>query len=136
MPASRFKLKIEHFKERSMPNSSALPMAAPLTATSTVLRVDRFTCPLAHWPAFAEKLAFIDGHLQSQPRCAMSRVASSERDGMVFVITIAEWESRDALVSAKQEMAEVYAESGFDPGAFMAEHGITGEFATFDTVAM
>lgn len=119
-----------------MSNSTALQMNAPFAAPSTVFRIDRFTCPLAHWPAFAEKLAFIDGHLQSQPHCAMSRVASSERDDMVFVITIAEWKSRGALLSAKQEMAAVYAESGFDPGAFMAEHGITGEFATFDTVAL
>lgn len=119
-----------------MQNSSASPIATLLATASSVLRIDRFTCPLAHWPAFAEKLAFIDENLQSQPRCAMSRVASSQRDGMVFVITIAEWESRDALVSARQEMAEVYAETGFDPAAFMAEHGITGEFATFDTVAI
>lgn len=119
-----------------MKNASALPMNDQLAAPATVLRIDRFTCPLAHWLTFAERLAFIDGHLRSHPHCRMSRVASSERDGQVYVITIAEWDSRDALVAAKQEMAAVYAENGFDPAAFLSQHGIESEFATFETMGL
>lgn len=103
---------------------------------STVLRIDRFTCPLAHWPHFAERLAFIDGHLQRHAHCKMSRVAASERDGQVFVITIAEWESRDALLAAKQEMAAIYAVNDFDPAAFLVQYGIEAEFATFETMVL
>ena len=119
-----------------MPTSTPSPLEHRHAEPPTVLRIDRFTCPLAHWPAFAERLAFIDGHLQSQAHCKMSRVATSERDGQVYVITIAEWKNREALLAAKQEMAAIYAENGFDPAAFLAQHAIEGEFATFETMVV
>jgi hypothetical protein len=47
-----------------MTTPSPSPLELRNADLSTVLRIDRFTCPLAHWPHFAERLAFIDGHLQ------------------------------------------------------------------------
>ena len=117
-----------------MPHSSALPGNFHLADRPTVFRIDRFTCPRIHWPAFSEKLAFIDEELQQHPDCLLTRVAMTERDDLVYVVTLAEWISRDTLLSAKRDMAASYSDKGFDPQAFMAERGITGEFATFDTI--
>lgn len=54
-----------------------------------------------------------------------------KREDMVKIVTIVEWRDRPALDAAKVAVAEFYAKSRFNPGEFMAERGITGEFGLY-----
>ena len=51
--------------------------------------------------------------------------------GRFDVVTVAAWESQQAMDSASVAVRDYYREIGFDPAPFMAERGIAGEVATF-----
>lgn len=103
---------------------------------SSIFRIDTFTCPRVHQPAFEDRLAIIHGYFDTLPGCLYNRVVLSagENGDMVKIATIVEWRDRQALDAAKSAVGAFYAKSGFDPATFMAERGITGVFGVFHPV--
>lgn len=118
--------------------STALaPSSAIAPGSTSIFRIDRLECPVGHRAVFEERLALIHGFFDTLPGCLYNRVtmAPSENEGMVKIVTIVEWQDADALGAAKMAAQAHYAQSGFKPADFMAEHGISGEFGTFLPVA-
>lgn len=126
--------KIPHLNTRSA--AAAGDLSAESASPSQVMRIDRFTCPVVNLSVFTEKLATIHRYLETLEGCLYSRVGVSEADGNATIVTVAEWRDRAALVEAKAIVNRFYEKLGFDPAAFMAGHGIKGEFGTYDALTL
>lgn len=116
--------------------ASAGDSAAQAARPSGVMRIDHFTCPVAHLSVFTQRLAIIHGYLETLEGCLYSRVGVSHADGSATIVTVAEWRDREALVEAKAAVNRFYEKLGFDPAAFMAGHSIKGTFGTYDALTL
>ncbi|HEY9102462.1 antibiotic biosynthesis monooxygenase [Chitinimonas sp.] len=105
-------------------------------ATSTTLyRVDKFTVPLAAVAVFTERLRTIQQLLSGQPGVRQNLVLTQPAGlDATQMVTIVEWESEAAMAAAKAFTQRHYAEQGFNPAAFMQEHGIRPDFGVYQAL--
>lgn len=104
--------------------------------TSDLFRIDRFTVPAAVRAEFLTRIHFIDALLKLQPGCRAHRVFERPvNDGEVAIITVAEWESPEAMAAARDQVGSEYRRQGFDPAAFMARLGVTADIGTYAQLA-
>lgn len=105
-------------------------------SSQSVFRIDRFECPKESLAAFEDRLALIHGYFDTLPGCLYNKVAVMIDGDRIEVVTVVEWENEAALRQARSAVANFYGKTGFDPGAFMAERGITGRLGLFHPVSL
>ena len=77
--------------------------------TVDLYRIDRFTVPAAARTEFLTRIHVIDALLSAQPGCRAHRVFERRLDrGETAIITIAEWESPEAMTAARDRVAAEY----------------------------
>ncbi|GAB3255195.1 antibiotic biosynthesis monooxygenase family protein [Chitinimonas naiadis] len=104
----------------------------PVVPSTSLFRVDKFSVPAAASAAFAERLRHIQALLSSMPGCRQNRVLTQVSGPSEFnMVTIVEWESADAMAVAQAATQKHYAEQGFDPKAFMQQHGIRPDMGLY-----
>lgn len=111
-------------------------IALSLAASRSIYRIDSFDCPPQARRAFEDRLAIIHGYFDTLPGCLYNRVVVSETDEALRIVTVVEWRDKASLEGAKAAVAEFYRAEKFEPAAFLAEHGIKGNFGTFRTVPL
>ena len=100
-------------------------------------RVDRFTVPEAARDEFLAQVADTHHILRTLP--GFVRDAILEKPGgpnEVIILTIAEWDSTEAIENARKVIQDRRAETGFEPQEFMAKLGITPELASYQRLAI
>lgn len=100
--------------------------------TSDIYRIDRFTVPAAAHQEFLTRLHFIDALINLQPGCRGHRVFGRRlASGDTAIVTVAEWENPEAMVTARETVSAEYHKQGFDPAAFMQRLGITADMGAY-----
>ena len=101
-------------------------------ASDETFRVDRFTVPEAARDEFLAQVADTHHILRTLP--GFLRDAILEKPGgpgELIILTIAEWDSTEAIANARKVIQERRAETGFEPQEFMAKLGVTPELASY-----
>jgi len=105
-------------------------------ATPSVYRVDKFVVPAAARAEFMTRVATIKGIIDAQPGCRQNLVLEQvSGPGAFNVVTFVEWESADALESAKTAVTARYKEMNFNPQDLIARLGITADMANYGLYA-
>ena len=102
------------------------------TPNGPVYRVDKFTVPAQSVPAFMARVQLIKGMLDTMAGCRQNLVLQQAGEsGEVKVVTIAEWESRQAITAAMVQVQVRYAAQGFDPAAFMQALDVKADMGVY-----
>lgn len=101
---------------------------------TSLMRIDRFTCPRDQLAAFKDRLAIIHHYLEGLDGCLYSRIAVSESEEDARIVTVVEWRDQTALADARAAVNRFYEKLGFDPAAFLTERGIKGDFGTYGSL--
>jgi quinol monooxygenase YgiN len=96
------------------------------------VKLDNFSVPAAARAEFLAATARNFAFIRTQPGFLGHLVFEKLSGPSAFTIaTIAAWESEDAIARAKTAVGAYYRQIGFDPAAFMAQHGIRGEIGDY-----
>ena len=109
-----------------------------MTQTSDeTFRVDRFTVPEAAREEFLAQIADTHRILRTLPGFVRDAILEKPGGpGELVIVTIAEWDSTDAIENARMVMQDRREETGFEPREFMARLGITPELASYRRLAV
>lgn len=108
---------------------------AALSAAETVRFIDRFLVPQQAIAAFTQKMQDSRSFLKTLPGFIKDEVYQyTSGDGGLAIITIASWESMQALEKAQEEVQAFYSRTGFQPAVFCKEAGIQTERGIYRSV--
>ncbi|MGR4069625.1 antibiotic biosynthesis monooxygenase [Halomonas sp. LR3S48] len=100
-----------------------------------IFRVDKFSVPEAARETFLKRVRDTHQVLRRQPGfitdSILEQVAGS---GRFNIVTIAEWESQEAIDAARMAVTKAHRENGFDPQETMARLGIEADIANYQPI--
>ena len=100
-----------------------------------IFRVDKFVVPQAAREEFLKRVHDTHQVLRRQPGfirdALLEQVAGS---GKFNIVTIAEWESQEAIDAARATVMAAHAESGFSPKETMTRLGIDADIANYERI--
>ncbi len=97
--------------------------------------IDRFVVPAAAVEEFSEQVVTIRKFLETLPGLrASTAYGRTESDGAFVCLTVAVWESEDALLRAKDAVQAEYARRGFDPQEMIRRLGIAAERGVYTEI--
>jgi quinol monooxygenase YgiN len=104
-----------------------------MSAAASIHRIDKFVVPPEAVPAFVAQMQHIQQTLRRQPGCLRQLVLTqSGGSGEFNVLTLVEWESREAIAAAQQIVQKQFAEEGFDPAAFTRSLGVRADLGFYE----
>ncbi len=103
-----------------------------MTNIMAVYRVDKFSVPQTAREEFLERVHETHQVLGRQPGfihdVLLEQVAGP---GRFNIVTIAQWESQEAIDAARTVVMEAHAKSGFNPQDTMARLGVEADIANY-----
>ncbi|MFQ3786327.1 antibiotic biosynthesis monooxygenase family protein [Halomonas sp. A29] len=100
-----------------------------------IFRVDKFSVPEAAREEFLKRVHDTHQVLRRQPGfirdSLLEQVGGS---GRFNIVTIAEWESQEAIDAARMAVTQAHRENGFDPQETMARLGIEADIANYQPI--
>ena len=107
-------------------NSAATIAAAPKNETAHQWFIDKFFIPAAAKTEFYARARINRELIRKLPGFIRDEAFEHpDGNGNIICITIAEWESMDAINNAKEAVQAEYKKEGFNPAAFMQRLNIT-----------
>lgn len=106
-----------------------------MTAPMTIVRLDRFTMPLASREALLARIAATHAVLRDQPGFVADAILERQAAEGTEVVTYAEWSDEAAVVAARVAVAAWQAAAGFDRAEFLDRLGITADCSTLTRVS-
>lgn len=105
------------------------------SVNTSIYRVDKFVVPLAAREEFLSRVRATHHVLRRQPGFVrdllLEQVAGPGRFNLV---TIAEWDSQQAIDAARAVVAKAHSEAGFNPQETMARLGIEADIANYQAI--
>lgn len=103
--------------------------------SSAVYRVDRFVVPAPARDEFLANVRITHELLRTQPGFIRDFLLEKAMGPDAFsIITIAEWESPEAIAKARTEVRAAQQRRGFDPQELMSRLGIQADMAEYRPV--
>ncbi|MGQ4878621.1 antibiotic biosynthesis monooxygenase family protein [Billgrantia sp. LNSP4103-1] len=103
--------------------------------SSPIFRVDKFSVPEAAREEFLRRVHDTHQLLRRQPGFIRdSLLEQVAGPGRFNIVTIAEWESQEAIDTARMAINKAHRESGFDPQETMARLGIEADMANYQLI--
>jgi heme-degrading monooxygenase HmoA len=103
-----------------------------LSEKTSIYRVDKFVVPQRAHEEFLKRVRATHQVLRRQPGfirdTLLEQVAGP---GRFNIVTVAEWESQEAIDAARVVVKKAHAESGFSPQEAMARLGIEADIANY-----
>jgi quinol monooxygenase YgiN len=100
--------------------------------THNVYKIDRFKVPKAAQEAFLNRVRLIHEHLRTLPGFVEDRLLTQEvDDDSSHLLTLVVWENEEALQSARQNVASLYAREQFNPQELMARLGVVPDMGIY-----
>ena len=113
---------------REHPMSDAPPLGNP----NFRYRIDAFQVPEASRAQFEQAVRRSERFIRTLPGCLGHAVlAKAAGPGRFDLVTVATWESQEAIDRAGERVRAWYREIGFDPAAAMAGWGVKAEMGYF-----
>jgi heme-degrading monooxygenase HmoA len=103
-----------------------------MSEQTTIYRVDKFVVPEAAREEFLRRVHETHQVLRRQPgfiRDALLEQVSGP--GRFNIVTVAEWESQAAIDTARAEVMNAHAKSGFNAQETIARLGIEADIANY-----
>jgi hypothetical protein len=96
------------------------------------LRIDTFSVPEASRPEFLAAMRRSMAFLRELPGCRGALAFEKVAGPTAFqIVTMAAWESPEAMEAAGERVRAHYRSIGFDPAATMARLGVRAEMGAF-----
>ena len=93
----------------------------------SVYRVDKFVVPAAAREEFLRRVEETHQLLRRQPGFIRDAILEQvSGPGRFNIVTIAEWESQEAIDAARTVVSKAHVERGFDPQETMRRPGVEG----------
>jgi steroid delta-isomerase-like uncharacterized protein len=97
--------------------------------------IDKFLVPANAIAEFKERTTFNRQYIKTLPGFITdAEYTYTDEQGNLICITVANWESRDALAKAKEAVQAVYKEQGFNPAEMFKRLGITADRGIYTEV--
>ncbi|NLR78335.1 SnoaL-like domain-containing protein [Chitinophaga eiseniae] len=104
------------------------PVLPPRQHPQQVAFIDKFLVPPAAIAAFRERTGINRRMIKTLPGFISDAAYEYTDDkGNLICVTVAQWESRDALAQAKTSVQASYQATGFNMAAFLQETGIVAD---------
>lgn len=101
-----------------------------------VFRVDRFNVPVSARSEFLKRVTDTHKLLSRQKGFVRDYLLEqSSGPGEFNLVTLAEWESQDAIEAAREAVAELHRQLGFDPREIFGRLGIRAELGNYRPLA-
>jgi heme-degrading monooxygenase HmoA len=101
-----------------------------------VFRVDRFNVPIAAREEFLKRITDTHKILANQRGFVRDVLLEQPAGPDAFnLVTLAEWESQEAVEQAREVVAQFHRAAGFEPRALFASLGIRAELGNFRPLA-
>lgn len=111
----------------------ANPAAAASTAAPRF--IDKFVIPIAAIPEFQQRMKINRDFLKTLPGFIKDEAYQySDENGNLICITVAEWESMDAMNKAREAVQTEYRKEGFDPAEMMKRLNIAMDRGVYHLV--
>lgn len=111
---------------------TAIRVSAPETAATAWFRIDAFTVPEAARAEFDAAVRRSTAFLRTLPgNQAMTVFVKGDGPTTFDVVTMAVWESREALENAGREARAYYERIGFDPAIAMQRWGVEAAMGNY-----
>jgi hypothetical protein len=105
-------------------------------ANQHVFRVDRFNVPRSARSEFVGRVRDTHKLLAQLPGFVRDvLLEQSAGPDEINLVTMAEWESQEAVEKAKAMVGELHRQMGFEPRAMMARLGIRAELGSYRPLA-
>lgn len=119
---------------KSTPDQQKIHMEA--YENNTLVLIDRFFIPKAAINEFMERMEYNRNLIQQLPGFIKDAAyIQPDENGSIICITVAEWQSKEAIQKAKKAVQEDYARTGFDLKGMIERLGITIERGEFSPLA-
>lgn len=106
-----------------------------MSELTTIYRVDKFIVPENARDEFLSRILDTHRILRVQPGFLKDSIlAQIDGPGIYNIVTVAEWESQEAIDSAKQVVQGEHAKNGFSPKETMERLGIQADIANYTRV--
>lgn len=100
-----------------------------------VFRVDKFIVPEASRNEFVDQLRRTHDLLAEQPGFVQDfLLEQSSGSGEFNFVTMVEWESQEAIDSARTKIKAMHEQRNFDPQELFARLDITADIATYSLI--
>ncbi|RFA26607.1 antibiotic biosynthesis monooxygenase [Alkalilimnicola ehrlichii] len=100
-----------------------------------IYRVDKFSVPQAAREEFLARVRDTHQVLRRQPGFVRDTLLEQVAGpGRFNIVTIAEWDSQEAIDAARTAVMEAHAESGFNPQEAMARLGVEADIANYRAI--
>lgn len=98
--------------------------------------IDKFVVPAKAIAEFQERTTVNRRFIKTLPGFITDAEYSfTDEQGNLHCITVAKWESKEALAKAKEKVQALYREQGFNPGEMLQRLGITMDRGIYTTVS-
>ena len=106
-----------------------------MSEQTTLFRVDKFVVPIESKVEFLERVWATHEILCQQPGFIRDMILEQcAGPGRFNIVTIAEWQSQDAIDAARTVVQEAHARTGFSPQETMKRLGIESDIANYRRV--
>jgi len=103
-----------------------------MSEQTTIYRVDKFVVPEAAREEFLRRVHETHQVLRRQPGFVRdSLLEQVSGPGRFNIVTVAEWESQAAIDTARTEVMNAHAKSGFNAQETIARLGIEADIANY-----
>jgi quinol monooxygenase YgiN len=107
-----------------------------LPPESHIYRVDKFVVPAAAREEFLDRVAQTHRTLRAQPGFVRDLILEqSGGPGEFNFVTLAEWESEEAVGPVRAAVADFHRQIGFDPQDMFARLGIRPDIGIYKRIA-
>lgn len=97
--------------------------------------IDKFFVPAAAKKEFYERMSINRAFIKTLPGFIVDAAYEyTDGDGNLICVTVAQWESREALNKAKDTVREEYRKQGFDPAAMFKRLNIVADRGIYSAV--
>ncbi len=110
--------------------------ALPQARNTSIFRIDSFAVPAQSRGRFLAQLEDTKAFLGQQRGCLQNHVLEYQSGADRFnMVTVVEWESKDAFEAAKSAMMAKRRDSGFNPEHFLETLGVEANMTNYAAVA-
>ncbi|WP_434341092.1 antibiotic biosynthesis monooxygenase family protein [Motilimonas cestriensis] len=107
-----------------------------MSKLKNIYRVDKFIVPESSRDEFLSRILDTHKILRVQPGFIQDSVLEhTEGPGRYNIVTVAEWESQEAINSAKNVVQAEHAKSGFSPQQIMDRLSVQADIANYTRVS-
>jgi heme-degrading monooxygenase HmoA len=106
-----------------------------MPTSAQIYRIDKFHVPLTARHEFLNQVQTTHEFLRTLPGLVQDAVLEQTRESSEFnFVTIAVWESAEAIEAAKQAVMAKHEAMGFNAQEMFARLGIKADLATYRTI--